>query len=474
MAYLAPVGGHAVAFGITDEVVEHSRVGVEQTVELCDALYGINLFPVAVGILHGIAVEDVSSGYLHVIGRHFRGVERNEKVGHDAPAAVDRLAAGRHELQTVVEVDAVCREKFVVQVTIVDVVSVRAVGGCIRLLDGAARGRVVAGRGQPDGRTVRKWYLLLDEPLSVGAAADYRGAVVVLQSPGEYLARGGAVLVDEHGQLYILIAPFPVAVLLHPVAVAVFRIDDEPAVGEEFVRHADGLSEVTARIAAQVDYQFAHPFPAEFAEGAYHFVVGVLREGGDAQETDVGSEHVGGIHAFHRYLVAHDGDGNEVVYSLALDGYRYLRTARSAQHLHHVVHRKFPSGHERVVDADYPVAVLYARLLARPLRNDIQYDDGIGGHVERDAYAVEFPFERHVYLGQFRGGDIDRVGVEVPHEVGHQRLHERVGTYRVHVVAVYQREGVTYLAARRIEFAGQIAQPPVHAVAAGEETYHHA
>ena len=70
------------------------------------------------------------------------------------------------------------------------------------------------------------WYLLLDEPPSVERRPIIVARSLSCRAPGEYLARVEALLfADEHGQLYILIAPFPVAVLPHPVAVAAFRID---------------------------------------------------------------------------------------------------------------------------------------------------------------------------------------------------------------------------------------------------------
>ena len=246
------------------------------------------------------------------------------------------------------------------------------------------------------------------------------------------------------------------------------------AIGEEFVGHADGLAEVAARVAAQVDDQLPHALAAQGGQGSYHLFVGVLREGGDAQETHLGGEHVGGIDALHRNLVAYDGHGEELVGALAQHRHRHLCAAGAAQHPHHLVHRELAAGHERVVDADDPVAVLDARLLARSLRNDVQHDDRVGSHVERDADPVELPFERHVDLGQLRCGDVDRVGIEVPHQVGHQRLYQRVGAHGVHVVTVDQREGVVEFVGGAAALAGKAAQPAVHAVAPCEKADHHA
>ena len=81
-------------------------------------------FPVAVGILHGIAaVEDVSVR-LPCNRASFSWCRAERKVGHDAPAAVDRLAAGVTNFRLSSKWMLSAEKSSFCEVTIVDVVSV--------------------------------------------------------------------------------------------------------------------------------------------------------------------------------------------------------------------------------------------------------------------------------------------------------------------------------------------------------------
>ena len=84
--------------------------------------------------------------------------------------------------------DAVCREHLIVFEAVEQVVVVGFTSFVVGLLDRAARRGVVAGNGQSNGRPVREGNLLLNQPLTKGAAADDGTPVVVLQGTGQNFA----------------------------------------------------------------------------------------------------------------------------------------------------------------------------------------------------------------------------------------------------------------------------------------------
>ena len=266
----------------------------------------------------------------------------------------------------------------------------------VGFLDRAPRGGVVAGDGQPQRRTVGVGNLLLDEPLAERTAADDRSAVVVLQRSGEDFARRGASLVDEHRQVEVGGAARAVAVLFDALVVAVFGIDDQFVGGQELVGDGDRLVEEPARIAPQVEDQFAHSLRAERRERFEQFGVRGAGELVQFDEGDVAGEHQCRREAADRDLVAHD------------------------RHLH------------QFVDA--------APFEAQPhLRDDVQHDHRVGGHVEYHADAVEFAVERFVDFGHLRGGDVDRVGVEFRNDDGQRPFDERIDGHRVDVLRLDER-----------------------------------
>ena len=309
----------------------------------------------------------------------------------------------------------------------------------VGFLDRAPRGGVVAGDGQPQRRTVGVGNLLLDEPLAERTAADDRSAVVVLQRSGEDFARRGASLVDEHRQVEVGGTARAVAVLFDALVVAVFGIDDQFVGGQELVGDGDRLVEEPARIAPQVEDQFAHSLRAERRERFEQFGVRGAGELVQFDEGDVAGEHQCRREAADRDLVAHDRHLHQFVDAAPFEAQPHLRAAFAAQPAHDLALGDLLSGHQRIVDAHDAVARHDARLVARPRRNDVQHDHRVGGHVEYHADAVEFAVERFVDFGHLRGGDVDRVGVEFRNDDGQRPFDERIDGHRVDVLRLDER-----------------------------------
>ena len=396
-----------------------------------------------VGILDRIAVEDVAARHLDEILRHVGRIGRNEHVRHDAAASVDHLSARRHPLERVGEMDAVGREKLVVPVTVPKILLVvRVIPDRVGLLDRAARGRIVARRGQPQGRSVAVRYLTLYETLAERTTTNNRTTVVVLQRSGENFARRGASLVDQHHDLHVLRRAFAVGVFAQLLVTAVLGVDDQLALVQKLVGHGDRLIEEPAGIAPQVENQFRHPFGAQRRQRLAEFVESGPRELPQLDVPHAVGDAEGRFDAPDGNDAAHDLDLDQIGDALPFETETDRRAARSAQHFDDVVLGNLTPGDKRIADLDNAVPGLDAGLVARALRNDVQHDDRVGGHVEDHADAVELPFERFVQSLHFRGGDIDRMGVQLLDQHRNDVFGERVHRHRVDILVLDQRERI--------------------------------
>ena len=145
------------------------------------------LLAVVVGVLIAELQQQSRHGCLFIIRGVVGGVLGYEDVGRDAATAVDLAANARLVGRTRV-VDAVLREELAVLVAYQEVfLVVLVLSAGVGLLYAAARGRVVAGDGQPHQRAVVKLDGLLHQALAERATPDDGAAVVVLDGTGENL-----------------------------------------------------------------------------------------------------------------------------------------------------------------------------------------------------------------------------------------------------------------------------------------------
>ena len=120
-----------------------------------------------VGILNGVAIEDISSRYLHKILGHIERIHRDKHIGHNTATAIDNLTLWSGELQRIGKVDAVGREELVVVVATHDVhIVLILMTILIRFLDRATCWGVITGNGQSQSRAIGIRHLLLHQTLT--------------------------------------------------------------------------------------------------------------------------------------------------------------------------------------------------------------------------------------------------------------------------------------------------------------------
>ena len=223
---------------------------------------------------------------------------------------------------------------------------------------------------------------------------------------------------------------------------AVFRVDDQLAFVQEFVGDHDGLVEIAARVAPQVEDEFGGALRTQRIQRCLHLVEGRPCELSQLDVTDAVGNAERRFYAFDRNLVANDVDAHQVGDTLASQPEVYGRAARAAQFLHHVALREFLPRDERVIDLDNAVARLDAGLVARALRDDVQHDHRVGRHVEDHADAVEFAFERFVDFLHLRCRNIDRVGIELLDQQRDDVLGKRIHGYRIDILVLDERKRI--------------------------------
>ena len=122
-------------------------------------------------------------------------------------------------------------------------------------LDQPAAGSVVARGGQQQRGIFAERELRLHEALAEACLADDQAAIVILNGAGDDFRSRRALAVDQHDErnLDALIAAHRIVAAFRRRAAAMRN--HELILFEEHVRHADGLIQQAAAVAAQVDDQ---------------------------------------------------------------------------------------------------------------------------------------------------------------------------------------------------------------------------
>ena len=237
---------------------------------------------------------------------------------------------------------------------------------------------------------------------------------------------------------------------------AVLGIDDQLLLVQEFVGDQNRLIEIAARIAPEVEDQFGDAFRPQRSQRLLHLRGGGAGELPQFDVTDAVGDAECRFDALDRNLVAYDIDADQLTDSLPSESEVHCRAARTAQFLHHVALRNLLSRHERVVDLDDAVAGLDSGLVARSLRDDVQHDHRVGGHVEDHADAVELALQRFVQLLHLGSRNVDRMRIQLLDQQRYDMFGQRIHRHRIDILVLDQRERVG-------QFVGRQGHLPEHA-----------
>ena len=240
------------------------------------------------------------------------------------------------------------------------------------------------------------------------------------------------------------------------LVMAVLSIDDQLLLVQEFVGDQNRLIEIAARIAPEVEDQFGDAFRPQRSQRLLHLRGGGAGELPQFDVTDAVGDAECRFDALDRNLVAYDIDADQLADSLPSESEVHCRAARTAQFLHHVALRNLLSRHERVVDLDDAVAGLDSGLVARSLRDDVQHDHRVGGHVEDHADAVELALQRFVQLLHLGSRNVDRMRIQLLDQQRYDMFGQRIHRHRIDILVLDQRERVS-------QFVGRQGHLPEHA-----------
>ena len=282
----------------------------------------------------------------------------------------------------------------------------------IGFLYAAARGRVVAGGGEPHERPVEQFQFALHQSFAEGAASDDNAPVPVLYGSRYDFAGRCRVFIYQYGQLPVFIVAVAGGQCFLPVLVQPFGVDNELSFAEELVGQLDGRSEVSAPVALQVEYEMAHALCAEGIESAAVFLHGCRSEAVYLDVADAVVYQVAGVDGVDGNLVADDFERKQFPFVPAQHAYVHFRTPRAAQTFHNVGRFHFDTGNERVFNVNHAVAGQYADFLGRAAGNGLHDKQGVFQHLELYANAVETALQRFTHPFHFFFRNVGGVRVQ--------------------------------------------------------------
>ena len=246
-------------------------------------------------------------------------------------------------------------------------------------LDGLARGRVVAGRGDLQAGIGAERAHGLHRSLAEGLAAHHGGTLVVLQGAGHDLAGGGRAFVHQHHHRHFLERGRQFAQRIAAAQHAGIVLRNRPehgialgqlalcrhhwhALRQEGGRHGHRCIEQATRIVAQIQHDAldAGILLIELVHLAHEIGHSALLELRQAHPGVARLHHLG-AHGLGADLGTGDGDREGSAFGLAPDGQHHLGVGLAAHALDGVVERH--AAHGLVVDARDQVAGLDAGLV---------------------------------------------------------------------------------------------------------------
>src|SRR5580658_7319187 len=309
-------------------------------------------------------------------------------------------------------------------------------------LNQASAGRVVARRGQRQSSVFGQWIYGLHQSLAEGDFAHDQAAVMILNCAGNNFGGGSCRAVDQHydGIIFSAIAVLRDVALLGRCAAMVRNDKLTPL--QEFVSHADALTEQTAGIAAQVEDQALQI--AELIERVGDFVFRGFVESADVHVSEAGLDEEMNVHAVARNLVADQREIHGLLDAFARNADVDGGAFGSLQQIGDVAGAHVFGG--LAVDGNDHVAGMNAGLICgRPHKGE-NHDDLVVAWSHGHAYAVVFA--ALVFAHQGIGLWIEEIRVRIE-GVEHARNRAVVdGLVRVHrlgVVLLYDGVDVSEL-----------------------------
>ena len=206
--------------------------------------------------------------------------------------------------------------------------------GAVRLLNAAARRRVVASYRQTYHAAVAKTYLLLNQAFAERTTTYYGATVVVLDGTSQNLGcRGGAFIYEDH-KWNVLIGAMPRTHVVLTGLLATLGIYNTAILGQKLISYLDGGNHVSALVVAQVDDQVLAVFLRQFCKCVYHFTVSVLAKILYAYVACLLVEHVGAADAVGGDVVTGDGEFLLTTLSATLYTYHNFCATRTFQAAH--------------------------------------------------------------------------------------------------------------------------------------------
>ena len=232
------------------------------------------------------------------------GVNGHEYIGHDATTAVDDPPVVGIVFGGVLYQHIPGSFHFSGLITIVHfvLVSLRVIVG---LLDGTARGCVVAGNGKAQSSSIAEFVLFLHQPLPKGTPANNYAPVVVLNRPRYDLTGRSGALINQHNDVLHIEEVAPGGRILAAADGIPFGVDQKLVFFlEQLTEHIGGLLKVAPGIVPEVEHEIFHALIFHQLFQCFHkFFIGRCAEAVDLNVTGIGVQHVGHVHAIHRDFI---------------------------------------------------------------------------------------------------------------------------------------------------------------------------
>ena len=296
----------------------------------------------------------------------------------------------------------------------------------VRLLYTTSRRGIITCHRQTDHRTVRQVDRALHQSFTETAPSHYHSTVPVLQGSGHNLTGRSRKLINQHHHPSVAERTVSFRLKFGTRITASFGIYNQFFLSQELVYQVDSRIQITSAVALKVQNQVFHTLFLQVLQGSGKLLAGGSGKAADTDITHLLVDHIRGIQAVNRNLVALDGKRNQSVgattHHLDVDFGAFL----APQTAHHLLHAHLHSSDDRVIDFDNPVSGQYSDLFGRTSRYRLNDKQGVGSHVKLNADAVEVSQQRLVQpFHLFRIG-ISGMRVQFFQHTDNRTLHQFV------------------------------------------------
>ena len=189
--------------------------------------------------------------------------------------------------------------------------------------------------------------------------------------------------------------------LMHP-----FGINYSLILEQELVGQINRCIQISAAIAFEVENKILHALRFEFQQCFEKLFIGVCCKAVQLYITRFVGQHIGGIEAVYRNLVANDTKIYQSLCSTANHFHIHRSAFFATEPFHDVGGGHIHAGNKRIVDIHNSVARQDADFLRRTARNGLYDIKRIFEHIELHPYPLKIPLERLIHFGHFLFGNI--------------------------------------------------------------------